>query len=106
MQDSSREATEPTSDSTAGSSGSPAVEWTKVNGLRIRFAHAGSGPALVLVHGLLGYSFSWRQVIPSFAEHFEVFALDLPGSGFSDCDPTLDCHLLSAAKRRCREILD
>jgi pimeloyl-ACP methyl ester carboxylesterase len=78
---------------------SPGLDRTEVDNLRVRFAHAGAGPALVLVHGLLGYSFSWRQVIPSFAHQFEVFAPDLPGSGFSDCDSTLDCRLSSAAKR-------
>src|SRR5713226_3679054 len=77
----------------------PAEEWTLVDRLRIRFSHAGAGSALVLVHGLLGYWFSWRQVLPAFASRFEVFAPDLPGAGFSDCDPRLDCHLLSAAKR-------
>jgi alpha-beta hydrolase superfamily lysophospholipase len=38
-------------------------EWVQVEGRRVRFWRAGSGPALVLVHGLLGYSFSWRRVI-------------------------------------------
>jgi pimeloyl-ACP methyl ester carboxylesterase len=84
-----------TADSFPGS----ALEWTEVDNLRVRFAHAGAGPALVLVHGLLGYSLNWRQVIPIFAGEFEVFAPDLPGSGFSDCDPALDCRLSSAAKR-------
>jgi pimeloyl-ACP methyl ester carboxylesterase len=76
-----------------------AEEWTEIDGLRVRFAHAGSGPALVLVHGLLGYSFNWRKVVPIFAGQFEVFAPELPGAGFSDCDPGLDCRLSSAAKR-------
>ncbi len=79
--------------------GTTSGEWTLIDGLRVQFAHAGTGPALVLVHGLLGYSFSWRQVIPSFAGRFEVFAPDLPGTGFSDCDPRLDCCLTSAARR-------
>ena len=90
-----RETTEPS----PNLAGNPATEWSQVDGLRVRFAHAGSGPALVLVHGLLGYSFSWRQVIPSLAGQFEVFAPDLPGAGFSDCGPRLDGHLSSAAKR-------
>jgi pimeloyl-ACP methyl ester carboxylesterase len=94
MPDSLSAGAEPQSDFTGGPS-----EWTQVAGLRVRFAHAGSGPALVLLHGLLGYSFSWRQAVPSLARRFEVFAPDLPGSGFSDCDPTLDCRLSSAAKR-------
>jgi pimeloyl-ACP methyl ester carboxylesterase len=95
MRDFARKGAEPSPDLT----GNPSGEWTQVNGLRIRFAHAGAGPAVVLVHGLLGYSFSWRQVIPSFAAQFEVFAPDLPGTGFSDCDPSLDCRLSSVAKR-------
>jgi pimeloyl-ACP methyl ester carboxylesterase len=79
--------------------GYPATQSVRLDGLTVRFARAGTGPALVLVHGLLGYSFSWRQVIPAFAKRFEVFAPDLPGAGFSDCHPRLDCQLSSAAGR-------
>ena len=95
MRDFVREPAESLPDSHQDASG----EWARVDGLRVRFAHAGSGPALVLVHGLLGYSFSWRQVIPTFAGQFEVFAPDLPGAGLSDNDASLDCRLSSAAKR-------
>ena len=102
MRDFSREAAPLSPDMTASLSGSSPVEWVQVDGLHVRFAHAGSGSALVLVHGLLGYSFSWRQVVPILAHESEVFAPDLPGSGFSDCDSTLDCHLASAAKRLLR----
>lgn len=68
-------------------------------GLRIRFKRAGSGPSLVLVHGLLGYSFSWRNVIPILARNWEVFAPDMPGAGFSERRADLDCQLGSAAHR-------
>lgn len=71
----------------------------QVDGLRVRFWQAGSGPALVLVHGLLGYSFSWRGVITSLAQDRQVFAPDMPGAGFSQCGPNLDCRLLGAARR-------
>lgn len=83
--------------------GSLATErFAEVDGLRVRFLHAGSGPALVLVHGLLGYSFSWRFAIPLLAHEREVLAVDMPGSGFSDCNKDLDCHLSSAAQRLSR----
>ena len=71
----------------------------RVDGLQVRFRRAGTGSALVLMHGLLGYSFSWRHVIPILARNWEVFAPDMPGSGFSECDPRLDCRLSSAAQR-------
>ena len=68
-------------------------------GLRIEYQHAGSGPALVLLHGLLGYSFSWRRVIPKLSSNREVFAPDMPGAGFSECRDDLDCRLAAAAGR-------
>lgn len=79
--------------------------WTLVEGLRVRFLHAGCGPAIVLVHGLLGYSFNWRHIIPDLAKRHEIFAPDLPGSGFSECSSRLDCSL-SASARRLLEFLD
>lgn len=79
----------------------PAVSesWVRVDGLRIRFWRVGAGPAMVLVHGLLGYSFSWRGVIPILAQGREVFVPDMPGAGFSECRADLDCQLVGAARR-------
>ena len=31
--------------------------WMDFDGARMRYLRAGSGPALILLHGLLGYSF-------------------------------------------------
>lgn len=56
----------------------------EVGGARMRYLRAGSGPALILLHGLLGYSFSWRYTIPALAPHATVFAPDMLGAGFSD----------------------
>jgi len=66
---------------------------------RMRYLSAGSGPALLLVHGLLGYSFSWRFTIPALAQHATVYAIDLPGTGFSDRRPGLDYSLKASAER-------
>jgi len=51
---------------------------------RVRFIQAGSGSPLVLLHGLLGYSFSWRLNLAALAQHRRVLALDQLGVGFSD----------------------
>ncbi len=74
-------------------------EWTEISGLRARFYRTGAGPAMVLLHGLLGYSFNWRQVIPQLAKRHEVFIPDMPGSGFSECSSRLDCRLSSSTDR-------
>lgn len=74
----------------------------EVDGINIRYSHAGHGSPLVLVHGLLGYSFSWRYAIPILAQNRAVYALDMPGSGFSDAPPGLDARLSAAAHRLSR----
>jgi pimeloyl-ACP methyl ester carboxylesterase len=81
-----------------------AIEDLRMNldGLSCRYRRAGSGPALVLVHGLMGYSFSWRYAIPVFAEQSAVYAIDLPGTGLSDRWPDLDYSLAASAKRLLR----
>ena len=73
-----------------------------LDGARVRFQRAGSGPALLLVHGLLGYSFSWRNTIPALADHATVYALDLPGAGFSDMPPGMNCSMRATAERLLR----
>jgi pimeloyl-ACP methyl ester carboxylesterase len=73
-----------------------------LDGARVRFLRAGSGPALLLVHGLLGYSFSWRYTIPVLARQATVYALDQPGAGFSDPTSGMDCSLHSCAERLLR----
>jgi pimeloyl-ACP methyl ester carboxylesterase len=74
-------------------------KWLQADGLQMRFWRAGFGPAVVLVHGLLGYAFSWRRVIPILARESEVFAPDMPGAGFSECRSGLDFRLIGAARR-------
>jgi pimeloyl-ACP methyl ester carboxylesterase len=44
----------------------------------------GSGPPLLVVHGLMTSSYSWRYVYEPLGAHFTVYAPDLPGSGKSE----------------------
>ena len=60
----------------------PRVE--TVAGLRVRYVRAGSGPAVVLVHGFASSIYTWKDVIPELARSHDVVALDLPGFGASD----------------------
>ena len=78
----------------------PGVEehWLTINGMRWRCLRAGSGPALLLVHGLMGYSWSWRFNLRELAQNFTVYAPDLPGCGFSQRDASLPGSLESDAE--------
>lgn len=58
-----------------------------MDGYRMRYLRAGKGPAIVLIHGLLGYSFSWRFNWEVLAKQHTVYAVDLLGIGYSDRPP-------------------
>lgn len=47
----------------------------------IHYKTAGSGPPLVLVHGLASSTRWWNRNIPHLAEHFRVYAVDLSEFG-------------------------
>lgn len=55
-----------------------------VEGVRIAFATAGSGPALLLLHGYPQNRFMWAKVAPLLADRFTVVCPDLRGYGDSD----------------------
>jgi pimeloyl-ACP methyl ester carboxylesterase len=59
-------------------------------------------PPLLLIHGLLGYSFSWRYNLPPLAHNFEIFAPDMLGTGFSARRADMDCSMAAAAGRLLR----
>jgi pimeloyl-ACP methyl ester carboxylesterase len=70
-----------------------------LDGVNWRYVTAGSGPPLVLIHGFMGYSFSWRYNIAPLAKHFSVWAIDLPGCGFSQRTNGDECSLTGDAER-------
>ena len=70
-----------------------------LDGARMRYLRAGSGPPLILLHGLLGYSFSWRYTIPALSPYATVYAPDMMGAGFSDRPAGLDHSLRGTAVR-------
>lgn len=55
-----------------------------VDGLRLHVAEAGSGPALLLIHGLTASHAVWEPTIAEFSGTWRVIAPDLPGHGESD----------------------
>ncbi len=60
------------------------VQYVVVHGYRRAFRIAGSGPALLLLHGLACDSSTWVDVMPTLAERYTVIAPDLLGHGESD----------------------
>lgn len=61
--------------------------FTRSDGSRLRYFTAGSGPALVLMHTIRTQLDYFHRVIPQLWDSFTVYALDLPGMGWSDIVP-------------------
>jgi pimeloyl-ACP methyl ester carboxylesterase len=55
----------------------------ELHGHPVSYRLAGSGPVLVLIHGITSSSRTWEKVLPSLAEHHTVLAPDLLGHGES-----------------------
>ncbi|MFI5841393.1 alpha/beta fold hydrolase [Catenuloplanes sp. NPDC051500] len=54
-----------------------------VNGTSLHYRTGGSGPAVVLLHGIPKTSYHWRHLIPRLTAHHTVVAADLRGLGDS-----------------------
>lgn len=76
----------PDSDYTRTWSSSGEIDYaTLADGTRLRYLKAGSGPtALVLLHTVRTQLDHFQLVIPKILHAFTVYAIDLPGMGWSD----------------------
>ena len=62
----------------------PSLEFRTIHGYRRAFRIAGSGPVLLLIHGVGDNSTTWSTVHAKLAQRFTVIAPDLLGHGQSD----------------------
>jgi pimeloyl-ACP methyl ester carboxylesterase len=54
--------------------------------LMLRYSRTGTGWPLVLLHTIRTQLDYFRGIIPKLSQHFTVYALDLPGHGYSSID--------------------
>ncbi|WP_435170357.1 alpha/beta fold hydrolase [Falsirhodobacter sp. 1013] len=74
----------------------PAVRMIRTNGIDLAVYEAGSGPAVVLLHGFPGLAYTWRHQIPALvAAGYRVIAPDLRGYGLSDRPEPLEAYDLA-----------
>ncbi|HKH71395.1 MAG TPA: alpha/beta hydrolase [Vicinamibacterales bacterium] len=55
-----------------------------IDGAKIHWTSAGSGLAVIFVHGWTCDETSWQGQVPEFSKQYRVITLDLPGHGKSD----------------------
>ncbi|OBK98078.1 hypothetical protein A5645_04230 [Mycobacterium asiaticum] len=74
----------------------PKLQYRTIHGHRRAFRIAGSGPVIVLLHGVGDSSTTWEPVHAKLAQRFTVIAPDMLGHGESD-KPRADYSLASFA---------
>src|SRR5256886_8264593 len=81
--------TRPDSDCTRTWAQSGKIEYAKLaDGTRLRYLKAGSGPAdLILLHTVRTQLDHFQLVVPEISHAFTVYAVDMPGMGWSDITP-------------------
>ncbi len=60
---------------------------TSGDGLRLHYYRTGTGPTLILAHGVSDNGMCWRRVADALADSFDVVAYDAPSHGRSDVGP-------------------
>ncbi|MGH9270211.1 MAG: alpha/beta fold hydrolase [Ilumatobacteraceae bacterium] len=76
----------------------------ELHGRRVAFERRGTGPVVVLLHGLAATMRTWDRVAPALAADATVITLDLPGFGRST--PPSGDHSLGASANAVRDLLD
>ena len=76
-----------------------------VNGIDIACRQAGSGPALLLLHGFPQTNYMWHKIAPTLARHFTVVAADLRGYGDSEKPPTDAAHTPYSKRAMCEDMV-
>ncbi|MFN3916119.1 MAG: alpha/beta fold hydrolase [Flavobacteriales bacterium] len=62
----------------------PNDKYININGLSIRYHDEGSGPAVVMIHGMFASLYSFQDWTHALKENYRAISFDLPGFGFSD----------------------
>ena len=70
-----------------------------IDGVGIHYIDQGKGPAVLLIHGFGGHTFSFRDTIPALAADHRVIAVDLMGFGYSERPANADYSLTAHATR-------
>jgi pimeloyl-ACP methyl ester carboxylesterase len=74
-----------------------------IHNRRVTYRTAGSGPVVLLIHGMAGSCTTWKHVMPELSKQFTVIAPDLLGHGQSAKEP--DDYSLGSYASLMRDLL-
>ncbi len=56
------------------------------DGITLRYLKTGNGTPMILLHTIRTQLDYFQEVIPALAQHYTIYAVDLPGHGYSSID--------------------
>ncbi|WP_455169892.1 alpha/beta fold hydrolase [Aegicerativicinus sediminis] len=83
--------------------GSNQGKYISISNTKIYYEEYGSGMPLLLLHGGFGSIHDFQEVIPEFAKHYRVIAIDSPGHGKSELPDSLSFDLMVDV---CSQLID
>jgi epoxide hydrolase 4 len=86
-------------------SGPWAHKYATVNGVKLHYVEAGSGPLVMLLHGFPQCWYQWRHIIPSLAARYRVVAPDMRGYNRSEKPSGIDAYTLDVLGRDVAELI-
>jgi 2-hydroxymuconate-semialdehyde hydrolase len=83
----------------------PPGQIVTIDGVPLHYIERGSGPAVLLIHGFGGHTYTYRYLIPELAKDRRAVAVDLKGSGYSG-RPTKGDYSLGEQARLVARLMD
>ncbi len=80
-------------------------DFATVNGVRLHYVRAGSGPLVLLLHGFPEFWYSWRYQIDALAEDYTVVAVDQRGYNTSSKPQSVRAYRVSELVQDVRELI-
>jgi epoxide hydrolase 4 len=79
--------------------------YADVNGVRLHYVTAGTGPLLLFVHGFPQFWHAWHQLLPEFARDHQAVAPDTRGINLSDKPQGVAAYHVSQQSEDLRQLI-
>jgi pimeloyl-ACP methyl ester carboxylesterase len=79
--------------------------YAEVNGVRLHYVTAGTGPLMLFVHGFPEFWFEWRHQLEEFARDHQVVAVDLRGYNLSEKPAEVGAYRISQVAEDLRQLI-
>jgi pimeloyl-ACP methyl ester carboxylesterase len=84
----------------------PGDQFLEIGGRLVHVEQAGTGEAVVLLHGFGASTYSWRKVMPGLAARFRVVAIDFNGFGYTERPRDLESYTKEGQGRLVLAVMD